>query len=151
MRALLQRVKEASVLTEGSLRSHIGKGILIFLGVAEADGEEAARYLAQRCADLRIFEDGEGKMNLSVKETGGEALVVSQFTLYADTRHGNRPGFTDAAPPQAAERLYEKFVSELAARLGQEKVRTGIFRAMMDVKLVNDGPVTVMVESKEKG
>ena len=149
MRALLQRVKESSVSIGGNLYSKIGKGLLILLGVAQNDTPEAATYLAQRCANLRIFEDAEAKMNLSVKDAGGEALVVSQFTLYGDTRKGNRPSFTDAAPPALAELLYEEFIRHLRLELGAARVSTGVFRAMMDVQLINDGPVTVMIESKE--
>lgn len=148
MRALIQRVKHACVDIEGVMHNHIGRGILIFLGVRTGDTEKDAEYLARRCVDLRIFNDDEGKMNLSVKDVHGSALVVSQFTLYADTRKGNRPSFTDSAPPEVAERLYNSFVDHLRDQLGEGKVCTGKFRAMMDVGLVNDGPVTVMVESK---
>jgi D-tyrosyl-tRNA(Tyr) deacylase len=125
--------------------------MLIFLGVKKGDSEEDALYLADRCAALRIFENQQEKMNLSVKDIGGSAMVVSQFTLYADTRRGNRPGFTDAAPPEVAEDLYERFVKHLRNSLGESRVATGVFRAMMDVELVNDGPVTVMIESKSDG
>lgn len=150
MRALLQRVREASVSIGGQLHSRIGRGILIFLGIARWDTPDSARQLAERCGRLRIFDDGEGKMNLSVKEIAGSALVISQFTLYADTRKGNRPGFTDAAPPGDAEGFYEEFVRVLRLELGPSNVATGVFRAMMDIGLVNDGPVTIMVESKEQ-
>jgi D-tyrosyl-tRNA(Tyr) deacylase len=122
--------------------------MLILLGVKQSDDEADAQYLADRCAALRIFDDEEGKMNLSVKDVGGEAMVVSQFTLYGDTRKGNRPSYSEAAPPELAERLYESFVRHLRASLGHTKVATGVFRAMMDVELVNDGPVTVAIESK---
>jgi D-tyrosyl-tRNA(Tyr) deacylase len=122
--------------------------MLILLGVKQSDDEADAQYLADRCAALRIFDDEEGKMNLSVKDVGGEAMVVSQFTLYGDTRKGNRPSYSEAAPPELAERLYESFVRHLRASLGDAKVATGVFRAMMDVELVNDGPVTVAIESK---
>jgi len=148
MRALVQRVRSASVSIGGALHSNIGKGMLIFLGVTHKDTSEATSYLARRCADLRIFEDAQEKMNLSVKDIHGEVLVVSQFTLYADTRKGNRPSFVDAAPPQQAETLYEEFVKFLRQEIGDNKVKTGVFRAMMDVQLVNDGPVTVMLEDK---
>jgi D-tyrosyl-tRNA(Tyr) deacylase len=151
MRALVQRVKKCQVHIDGELFSAIGPGMLIFLGVRRSDTVEDARYLADRVAALRIFEDQQEKMNLSVKDTGGSAMVVSQFTLYADTRRGNRPGFTDAAPPEIAEDLYERFVQRLRGNLGESKVSTGVFRAMMDVELVNDGPVTVMIESKSDG
>jgi D-tyrosyl-tRNA(Tyr) deacylase len=151
MRILVQRVKKCEVQVDGRPHSAIGPGMLIFLGVRKGDTEEDARYLADRCAALRIFEDEQQKMNLSVKDIGGSAMVVSQFTLYADTRRGNRPGFTDAAPPEIAEDLYEKFVRHLRGTLGESKVATGVFRAMMEVELINDGPVTVMIESKSNG
>lgn len=149
MKALIQRVRRASVSVGDSVISEIGAGMLIFLGVARSDTEESARYLAGRIAALRIFEDPGGKMNLSLRDVSGSALVISQFTLCADTRKGNRPSFTDAAPPDAAEQLYGRFVRFLTDELGEEKVRTGAFRAMMDVTLVNDGPVTISVESKQ--
>lgn len=148
MRALIQRVKSASVSINGSLYNKIERGLLIFLGVGNADDEEQAQYLAQRCANLRVFEDDVGKMNLSVKDILGEALVISQFTLYADTRKGNRPSFTDAAPPERAENYYNQFISFLRNEIGGEKVYSGEFRAMMDIALVNDGPVTILLESK---
>lgn len=144
-------MKRASVTVDEIVRGEIGKGMLIFLGVTHSDSAKEAEYLAQRCANLRIFEDAEGKMNLSVREVDGSVLVVSQFTLYADTRKGNRPSFVDAAPPEAAERLYDAFVQFLRKELGDSKVATGVFRAMMDVELVNDGPVTIMLESKSNG
>ncbi len=148
MRALIQRVKRASVAIDGVIHSEIGKGLLIFLGVAQTDTAEDAQYLAQRAAALRIFEDEQGKMNLSGKDVNGSALVVSQFTLYADTRKGNRPSFIDAAKPELAESLYEEFVRSLRAEVGESGVSTGVFRAMMDISLINDGPVTIMLESK---
>jgi D-tyrosyl-tRNA(Tyr) deacylase len=147
MRALIQRVTGAGVTIAAQQTARIGPGMLILLGVHAQDTPEAARYLAERSAALRIFEDEAGKMNRSVLETGGEALVVSQFTLYGDTRKGNRPGFTDAAAPALAEELYEAFVRHLRTRLGEAKVSTGTFRASMKVDLVNDGPVTLLVES----
>jgi D-tyrosyl-tRNA(Tyr) deacylase len=122
--------------------------MVVFLGVSTTDTPAEAEYLAQKCADLRIFEDQAGKMNLSIRETDGCALVVSQFTLYADTRKGNRPSFTEAARPEIAEELYGKFVGYLQKELGEPRVRTGVFRAMMDVQLTNSGPVTIMIESK---
>ncbi|MFA6457753.1 MAG: D-aminoacyl-tRNA deacylase [Bacteroidota bacterium] len=150
MRALIQRVSSASVLIDGKIHGQIGPGMLILLGVKTGDTEADGKYLAEKCAALRVFEDQEEKMNLSVREINGSVLVVSQFTLYGDTRKGNRPSFTDAAPPQIAEQLYENFVSHLRTLLGPEKVATGAFRAMMEVSLVNNGPVTVIVESKER-
>lgn len=122
--------------------------MLIFLGVRKGDTNSDAEYLAARCIQMRIFEDSDGKMNLSVQETGGSIMVVSQFTLYADTRKGNRPSYSEAAIPEEAEMLYEHFVHTLRLQIGTERVSTGTFRAMMKVNLVNDGPVTVMVESK---
>ena len=148
MRALIQRVRRCSVSLDGIPHSTVGRGMLILLGVKQSDNEADAQYLADRCAALRIFDDEEGKMNLSVKDVGGEAMVVSQFTLSGDTRKGNRPSYSEAAPPELAERLYESFVRHLRASMGHANVATGVFRAMMDVELVNDGPVTVAIESK---
>lgn len=148
MKALLQRVKKASVTINGTVHSSIGHGILVFLGIGIHDTEKEADYLARRCADLRIFEDDQAKMNLSVRNIQGSVLIVSQFTLFADTAKGNRPSFTDAAPPQTAELLYEYFVSQMRKEIGAENVQTGMFRAMMDIQLINDGPVTIMIESK---
>lgn len=148
MRAIIQRVSSASVTIDGKLHSSIGSGLLILLGIKSGDADDDVKYLAEKCTNLRIFEDEDEKMNRSLKDIGGSVLVVSQFTLYGDTRKGNRPSFVDAAPPHIAEPLYEKFVSTLQASLGKEKVATGIFRAMMDVSLVNNGPVTVIIESK---
>ncbi len=148
MRAVIQRVLSASVTIDRKLYSSIGNGLLILLGIKSGDGETEVKFLAEKCIGLRIFEDREEKMNLSVKDVNGSILVVSQFTLYGDARKGNRPSFVEAASPQLAEPLYEKFVSILRDSLGKEKVATGVFRAMMDVALVNDGPVTVIVESK---
>jgi D-tyrosyl-tRNA(Tyr) deacylase len=150
VRALVQRVTKASVSIAGMIHGQIDKGVLVFLGVHKNDTDDDAAYLAQRCADLRIFGDDNGKMNLSVTDVGGKVLVVSQFTLNADTRKGNRPSFAESAGPEEGERLYELFVGHLRARLGANAVATGRFRAMMDVELVNDGPVTVMLESKSR-
>jgi D-tyrosyl-tRNA(Tyr) deacylase len=146
LKALLQRVNWSRVEVGGGEVSSIGPGTLVLLGVAEPDGEDDARYLAAKTASLRIFEDADGRMNLSISETGGEVLVVSQFTLIADTGKGNRPGFGSAAHPDRAERLYERFVRELED-LGV-KVKTGVFGADMAVSLCNDGPVTILLESK---
>jgi D-tyrosyl-tRNA(Tyr) deacylase len=148
MRALIQRVKRSSVTINGQVQGSIEKGFLVLLGVKQGDGEQDALSVAQKCAALRIFDDSEGKMNLSVRDVEGEVLVVSQFTLYGDTRRGNRPSYSDAAPPPIAESLYEKYISEMKRLVGSQKVQSGVFRAMMDVELVNDGPVTVMIESK---
>lgn len=145
MRACVQRVSEAHVSVGGEVVGQIGRGLLVLLGVATEDDEADARWLADKVAGLRIFEDDAGKMNVSVKEVGGAALVVSQFTLLGDCRRGRRPSFADAAPPEQAERLYEVFVA--AMRAFQIEVATGAFRQYMQVSLVNDGPVTLFVES----
>jgi D-aminoacyl-tRNA deacylase len=149
MKAVIQRVKKCSVKINGTVKSEIGAGILIFLGVHEEDSEIDASNLADKCAALRILEDSDRKMNLSVKDTGGSAMVVSQFTLYGDTRKGNRPNFMRAARPEVAEKLYDHFVLRLRECLGKEKVATGIFRAMMDVEMINDGPVTIIIDTRE--
>jgi len=147
MRAVLQRVSQARVRVEDEIVGAIGPGLLILLGVGQGDDEADARYLAEKSAALRIFEDGEGKMNLSLAEAGGGALVVSQFTLYADCRKGRRPGFSGAAPPEEANRLYLSFVAQLRA-LGLT-VATGVFQADMQVELVNDGPVTMLLDTRK--
>lgn len=144
MKALIQRVKRASVTIENELYSSIGKGLLIFLGVEKDDTSENAAKLAEKVAGLRIFEDENEKMNLSVKDVQGEILVVSQFTLCGDCKKGTRPSFDKAAPPDAAVKLYEEYAENIRA-LGLV-VKTGKFRAMMDVELINDGPVTFLVE-----
>jgi len=149
MKAVVQRVKKSSVWIDGKLNSRIDQGLLILLGVHEADTETEALALADKCAALRIFDDGDGKMNLAVKDISGSAMVVSQFTLYGDARKGNRPNFMLAAKPEVAEQLYGRFVSRLETSLGKEKVATGVFRKMMDVELVNDGPVTIIIETRE--
>ncbi len=148
MRALIQRVRRCSVSIDDKVHSSIGPGLLILLGVKQGDQVTDAEYLADRSTALRVFEDPQGKMNLSVKDIGGCVMVVSQFTLYGDTRKGNRPSYSEAAPPAEAEALYEHFARRMRMSLGEERVATGVFRAMMDVELINDGPVTVMVESK---
>lgn len=145
MRAVVQRVKKASVEIGGETIAETGPGLLVLLGVSVDDEKRDAAYLAEKIANLRIFEDAAGKMNLSLKEVGGSALVVSQFTLYGDCRKGRRPSFTDAAGPEKGEALYNEFVRELRAQ--GLPVETGRFGAKMLVKLENDGPVTIMVES----
>ncbi len=148
MRVVIQRVSSATVKVEGDTVGEIGRGFLVLLGVRHGDTGEDARYLAEKTANLRVFEDEQGKMNLSLLEVGGAALVVSQFTLYSDTRRGRRPGFSEAAPPAEAEALYRHFVSALAG-LGVP-VATGRFAAMMDVSLVNRGPVTIIIDSEQR-
>ncbi|HXF99424.1 MAG TPA: D-aminoacyl-tRNA deacylase [Bacteroidota bacterium] len=148
MRVVVQRVSEASLTIDGSTVASIGRGFVIFLGVKAGDTRAAADFLAEKCAALRVFEDAEGKMNLGLNDVNGSVLVVSQFTLYGNAQKGNRPSFSDAARPEEAEPLYEYFVERMKALLGAERVATGVFRAMMKVKLVNDGPVTILIESK---
>lgn len=145
MVALVQRVRHASVEVDGETVGSIGAGMLLLLGVHEQDTEEEAAWLARKCANLRIFPDEYEKMNLSLKAMDGEALVVSQFTLYGDVARGNRPSFDRAAGPEKAEKLYDAFVDLLDEQLGTI-VQTGVFGAMMDVHLTNDGPVTLWVE-----
>ena len=145
MRALLQRVARAEVRVGGQGVAAIGPGLLVLLGVRRGDAEREAEYLARKAAELRIFEDAAGKLNLSLLESGGQMLIVSQFTLYADCRKGRRPSFTEAAPPGEARRLYDHFC-QAAAALGVP-VAKGVFQEMMEVELVNAGPVTVLVES----
>ena len=147
MRAVIQRVKSASVTVEGEAVSEIRVGLLVFLGVAQEDTPADVEYMASKIANLRIFEDDEGRMNLSILDIGGEALVVSQFTLYGDCRKGRRPSFIHAARPEKADPLYQAFMDEIS-RLGVP-VKAGIFQAMMDVELINDGPVTMMLDSNK--
>lgn len=144
MKIVLQRVKKASVTIDGNIVGAIDRGILILLGVHTDDTTAQADFLAQKCADLRIFPDTEDKMNLSLIDVNGEALVVSQFTLYGDCKKGRRPSYTDAAPPQKGNDLYEYFVRKMKELV--PVVQTGIFGSMMDVELVNDGPVTIILE-----
>jgi D-tyrosyl-tRNA(Tyr) deacylase len=145
MRAVVQRVARASVTVDGNTVGQIGQGLMILLGVTHGDGEEQARWLAHKIAGLRIFDDEEGKMNRSLLDVGGSALVVSQFTLYGNCRKGKRPSFTGAAQPEIAERLYERFVS-LLGEAGVDQVESGIFGARMRVEIHNDGPVTLILE-----
>ncbi len=148
MRALLQRVTYGSVSIDGEVVGEIGPGVVILLGIRQGDTEEDVAYLAQKCVNLRMFADENGNLNRSLLETGGEALIISQFTLYGDTRKGRRPSFTEAARPEVSEPLYDQFV-EAVRRYGV-RVATGRFGAMMLVKIHNDGPVTLLVESKPK-
>ena len=145
MRAVVQRVSESSVAVDGRVVGKIGKGLLVLLGVAKGDDPSAAEYLAEKIANLRIFEDDNGKLNLSLLDVQGDMLVVSQFTLLGDCRKGRRPSFIQAAPPEIADRLYLQFVESV--RKKGVTVETGRFQAMMAVKLINDGPVTLVLES----
>ena len=145
MKIVLQRVKEAHVSVDGKITGQINQGLLIFLGIAKEDTTLQADYLVKKVAELRIFEDSEGKMNRSALEVGAQFLVVSQFTLYGDCSKGRRPSFDQAAEPEKAQELYEYFIQAL--RRQNVKVATGVFRAMMEVALINDGPVTLVVES----
>jgi D-tyrosyl-tRNA(Tyr) deacylase len=147
MRAVIQRVTRARVMVEGQPVGEIGAGLLVLLGVGREDTADDARYLAEKTATLRIFDDEGGRMNRSVVEAGGALLVVSQFTLYGDARRGRRPSWVDSAQPEAAEPLYELFVTEARRRV--ERVETGSFRRMMEVELVNDGPVTILLDSRK--
>ncbi|PLV59430.1 D-aminoacyl-tRNA deacylase [Thermotoga sp. KOL6] len=147
MRAVVQRVEEARVTVDEETVGAIGKGILVFVGVGRDDTEEDCKWLAEKISGLRIFEDEEGKMNLSVMDIGGEILVVSQFTLYGDCRRGKRPSFTEAAPPEKGYELYKKFVDFLKKK--GISVKEGVFRAHMHVHLVNDGPVTLLLDSSK--
>jgi D-aminoacyl-tRNA deacylase len=144
MRALLQRVSKASVIVEGRTISAIGKGLLVLLGVGHGDGEQQAAFLAEKIANLRIFEDEQGKTNLSILDVKGEAIVVSQFTLYADARKGRRPSFTDAALPEVAEPLVDRFIELLRGQ--GVPTQSGKFGAHMEVEIHNDGPVTIWLE-----
>ena len=148
MRVVLQRVREASVEVEGKIVGKIDKGLVLLIGAATGDGEKEVGYLADKCMNLRIFEDAQGKMNLSALEVGAEVLVISQFTLYGDTRKGRRPSFTEALKPEEAEKLYLKFIDYLKEK--GLKVEHGVFGAKMLVKIFNDGPVTFILDSKEK-
>ncbi|HZZ72660.1 MAG TPA: D-aminoacyl-tRNA deacylase [Pirellulales bacterium] len=146
MRAVLQRVTQASVSVAGQVVGQIGRGLLVLLGVEQADTQADLDHLVEKTAGLRIFEDAAGKMNLALAEVGGAVLVVSQFTLLGDCRRGRRPSFDAAAPPELAELLYEQFVAALRAK--GLPVATGQFRAMMQVELINDGPVTLLLDSR---
>ncbi len=148
MKALLQRVSKASVSVAGEVVGQIGQGLVVFLGISGGDTERDAQYLADKTVSLRIFPDSEGRFNLSALDVWGELLVVSQFTLLADTKKGRRPSFTEAAPPAEAEALFERFLSHL--RSSGLRVASGRFQEHMLVEIHNDGPVTIMLDSKEK-
>ena len=147
MKAVLQRVSQASVTVDGAIVGQIGRGLLVLLGVQQGDSDGDAHALADKTIALRIFDDADGKMNLSVQDVKGSVLVVSQFTLLGDCRKGRRPSFIEAAPPELAERLYETFVAAIGVK--GIPVATGKFRAQMDVALVNDGPVTLLLDSQK--
>jgi D-aminoacyl-tRNA deacylase len=147
MRAVIQRVSRARVTVEGRVAGEIGTGLVVLLGVGREDKVDAAVYLAEKTANLRIFNDAEGKINRSLVDVGGAALVVSQFTLYGDARGQRRPGFTRAAPPEDANRLYEEFVHVLRGL--NVSVETGVFQTHMEVELTNDGPVTILLDSEK--
>ena len=148
MRAVVQRVTKASVEVDGRITGSIGQGLLVLLGVRHGDTAAEAAFLADKCANLRIFSDAEGKFNLSVLDVHGAVLVVSQFTLYGDARKGRRPSFIDAAPPEVSEPLYQQFVAGIRA-MGL-KTETGVFGAIMQVRLCNDGPVTIILEKEHE-
>ena len=146
MRLVIQRVREASVTVEGTITGQIGPGLLVLIGCAPTDGEAELTWLVRKLVNLRIFNDENGQMNRNVRDVAGQVLVVSQFTLLADARKGNRPSYVGAAPPAVAEPLYQRFVALVAQELGQP-VPTGIFGADMQVRLLNDGPVTIVLDS----
>jgi D-tyrosyl-tRNA(Tyr) deacylase len=149
MKVVVQRVSEAGVCIESeNYSAEIKKGMVILLGIKSGDKEEDVIFLADKCSNLRIFEDDNEKMNLSLKDINGEVLIISQFTLYGNAQRGNRPSFTDAAKPDEAIPLYEKFINRMKQNIGEEKVKSGIFGAMMLVKIFNDGPVTIIIDSK---
>lgn len=149
MIAVIQRVKQASVTINNTLKSSISEGLLVLLGIAHEDTQEDSDWLTKKIINLRIFSDAEGKMNLSLKDINGELLVVSQFTLHASTKKGNRPSFIEAARPEKAIPMYEQFVQLSEVELGK-KVQTGEFGADMQVQLLNDGPVTIIIDTKNK-
>ena len=149
MRAVVQRVAEASVTINNTATDRIRKGLLVFLGIEDQDGDDDIEWLSGKISRLRIFDDSYGVMNLSLKEAGGQVLVVSQFTLHASTKKGNRPSYIRAARPEIAVPLYEKFIKQLSVDMG-DKIHTGEFGANMQVHLVNDGPVTIIIDTKNK-
>ena len=150
MRVVLQRVSSGVVRVEGEIVGAIDRGFVILVGVGHSDGDEQAQWLARKIAGLRVFEDADGKFNRSLLEVGGGCLVVSQFTLYADARKGRRPSFTDAAPPEIAEPLIERF-ADMLRRAGIERVEMGVFGAIMQVEIHNDGPVTILLDTDTRG
>ena len=149
MIAVIQRVTKCQVIINGTIKSKIGKGLLILLGIEDADGDEYIEWLSSKIVNLRIFNDDSGVMNVSVKDDGGDILVVSQFTLHASTKKGNRPSYIKAARPETAIPLYEKFINALQTNLGKE-IQTGEFGADMQVEIHNDGPVTIIIDTKNK-
>jgi D-tyrosyl-tRNA(Tyr) deacylase len=149
MKVVIQRVSEASVIIDGNVHNQINQGFVVLLGVGQTDDEQDINYLVQKILGLRIFSDPEGKMNCSLDEVNGEVLLISQFTLFASTKKGNRPSYIDAAPPSMAIPLYEKFIEVITASLGS-RLKTGMFGADMKVSLINDGPVTIQMDSKNK-
>ena len=149
MRIIIQRVRNASVTIDGQLHSSIGQGMMILVGIEDADNDEDIAFLTKKVVNMRIFDDADGVMNLSVLDTNGEILVVSQFTLHASTKKGNRPSYIKAAKPDISIPLYEKFCTELSIALGKQ-VKTGVFGADMQCALINDGPVTIFMDSKNK-
>ncbi len=149
MRAVIQRVQHASVKVDGNITGSINKGLLVLLGIEDADQQEDIEWLSNKIVNLRIFDDEQAVMNLSVKDVGGEILLVSQFTLHASTKKGNRPSYIKASKPDFAVPMYEKMIIQLEAELSK-KVKTGIFGADMKVELLNDGPVTIVIDSKNK-
>lgn len=150
MKAVVQRVSKASVeIPSENYSAEIKKGLLILLGIKTGDTIDDVNFVADKCSNLRIFEDDKNNMNISVRDVNGEVLIISQFTLYGETAKGNRPSFIEAAKPDEAIPLYNKFIERMKENLGREKIKCGIFGAMMDVSLINTGPVTVLVESKK--
>ena len=151
MRAVVQRAKQGGVyISSLNYSAEIGRGLVILVGIKIDDLVEDVVFVADKCINLRIFEDQDSKMNLSLKDINGEVLIISQFTLYGDTSKGNRPSFTEAAKPDIAIPLYNKFLERIKGQVGIDKVKAGVFGEMMDVKIINDGPVTVIVESKSR-
>ena len=149
MKVVIQRVSQASVMIDGAVHNQINQGFVVLLGIGQTDDEQDINYLAQKILGLRVFSDHEGKMNYSLDDVNGEILLISQFTLFASTKKGNRPSYIDAAPPGMAIPLYEKFIEVIQASIGS-RLKTGIFGADMKVSLINDGPVTIQIDSKNK-